>query len=118
MEQKLACMGEHREDICKCCSNSASGNCNILIPGYGIYDACGPVQPNDPYATPREESAQEMLRASEYNPPSGPSPLAIGVFLLIVIVVLFVVWLILPERAREKISIIMASIVSIFTGTP
>jgi hypothetical protein len=117
-EQKLACISKHREDICKCCSNSASGDCNILIPGYGMYDACGPVQPNDPYATPREESAREMLRAAEYNPPSGPSPLAVGVFLLIVIVVLFVVWLILPERAREKISIIMASIVSIFTGTP
>lgn len=118
-EQKLACISKHREDICKCCSNSASGDCNILIPGYGMYNACGPVQPNDPYATPREESAQEMLRSHEYSPPSsynGPSLLSIlGVFLLVVFVILLVAMFI-SKRVRQNAIGIMASIVSIFTG--
>lgn len=92
-DQKLACLNEHREDICKCCSNSASGDCNILIPGYGMVDACAPA------ATPGEDSAQEMLRGSSSEPhyiESNPwwlSPAMIFVYIIVTAFILVILYL-------------------------
>lgn len=116
-DQKLACLNEHLEDICKCCSNSASGDCNILIPGYGMVDACGPIQPNDPYATPGENLAQEMLRGSSSEPLSSesnpwwahPGMVFLYFFGFLFFIVLF--WNILPEKARIRLSAILKATV-------
>lgn len=110
-DQKLACLNEHREDICKCCSNSASGDCNILIPGYGMVDACAP------YATPGEDLAQEMLRGSRSEPLSSesnpwwahPGMVFLYFFGFVFFIVLF--WNLLPEKARIRLSALLKAIV-------
>ena len=55
-DEKLACLQNKNTDICGCCSQNATSDCEILVPGYGLYDACGdrgsvpstpPAQPDD-----------------------------------------------------------------------
>ena len=96
-EEKLNCLYANKSGICDCCKTANLSDCEVLVPDYGLFDACGDNEPEpgpEPRTKPRTESVTLRLQSSQ----GLTKPVKIGIGITSVVILAIIIGLIVWKK--------------------
>jgi hypothetical protein len=115
-DEKLNCLSSNSKSICDCCKKRNTPDCKVLVPGYGLYDACNPpgnlinppvpppvTPPVTPPATPPSNTSDTTVNSSKESFfEKNKVYIYSGIGIIILLIIMFIIFKFYKKQNKRR----------------